>query len=147
MEPYGIETYLSSHPLFEGVGGDALRQIAEQAVVDEHLPGSYLFRQHDDAHRFYVILHGRVAIEIIRADGEPEDLQLLGEGDVIGWSWLFAPYEWQWSGRAVEPTHTIALNAESLEHLCSHDRTLGADLMSRLERVMMPWPSHEPRQA
>ena len=48
-------------------------------------------------------------------DGSPRiTLQVLGPGDVLGWSWLFPPFEWHFSARALEPCRVVALNGAAL---------------------------------
>jgi hypothetical protein len=66
----------------------------------------------------------------------PIILQTLGEGEVLGWSWLVAPYRWRFDGRAVELTRAIALDGECLRGKCEEDHDLGYELMKRVSLVM-----------
>jgi hypothetical protein len=66
----------------------------------------------------------------------PIIIQTLGEGEVLGWSWLIAPYRWRFDGRAVELTRAIALDGECLRGKCEEDHNFGYKLMKRFAHVM-----------
>ena len=63
-------------------------------------------------------------------------IQTLTEGDILGWSWLYPPYRWQFSARALEPTKAIAFDAARLRGRCEADHELGYQLMKRFAYVM-----------
>jgi hypothetical protein len=67
--------------------------------------------------------------------------RLLGEGEVLGWSWLLPPYQWHYSARAIEPTEAIALDGVALRGLCEQDHDLGslAAPVSSQEPDLGPW--------
>ena len=52
--------------------------------------------------RFYVIRHGRVAIEVADPPTGPRVIDTVGDGDVVGWSWLVPPYRWIFDARATD---------------------------------------------
>ncbi len=61
----------------------------------------------------------------------------LGEGAVVGWSWLFPPYRWSFDARALELTRTVAFDGACLRGKCEADTTLGYELMQRFAAVML----------
>jgi CRP/FNR family cyclic AMP-dependent transcriptional regulator len=63
-------------------------------------------------------------------------LQTLGEGDLLGWSWLFPPYIWQFDARAQEDVRATAFDGACLRTKCDADPALGYDLMKRLARLV-----------
>jgi len=50
---------------------------------------------------------------------------------VVGWSWLFAPYRWQFDGRAVQPCSLVSFDGARLRARCEADHELGYELMRR----------------
>jgi CRP-like cAMP-binding protein len=64
-------------------------------------------------------------------------IQILGAGDVWGWSWLFPPYYRQFGARAVEPTDAIFIYGTPLREECESDQELGYELMKRVSAVML----------
>ena len=58
-----------------------------------------------------------------------------GEDKILGWSWIFPPYTWQFSARAVETTRAIALDARCLRGKCEENPALGYELMKRFSAI------------
>jgi CRP-like cAMP-binding protein len=63
-------------------------------------------------------------------------IETLGEGDLLGWSWLFPPYRWQFDALAIEAVRAIAMDGKCLREKCEKDHDLGYDLMKRFSRIM-----------
>jgi hypothetical protein len=61
----------------------------------------------NSADRFYIIHKGRVALETFVPRSGPTTVQTVNAGAALGWSWLYPPYQWQFSARAVEPVGQI----------------------------------------
>jgi len=83
-----------------------------------------------------VIGQGRVALESSTGD----DVVRIGEvgpGDLLGWSWIFPPYQWHFDARAVGPTKAIFLYGTILREYCEADPALGYELFKRMSEVMM----------
>ena len=58
-------------------------------------------------------------------------------GELVGWSWLFPPYRWQFDGRAAETTHAIMFDGACLRGKCDADHQLGYLLMQRFAARML----------
>jgi CRP/FNR family cyclic AMP-dependent transcriptional regulator len=86
-----------------------------------------------------LVLTGQVALEAaVEPNGANRELiQTINAGDVIGWSWLFPPYEWNFAARAVEPTSAIIFFAANLRKQCDTDPKLGYELMTRVAKVVI----------
>jgi CRP/FNR family cyclic AMP-dependent transcriptional regulator len=68
-------------------------------------------------------------------DKQPTEIQTLGAGDVLGWSWMFEPYKWQFEATAIEPTSAIFLYGTQLREQCEIDPEFGYELMKRCIRI------------
>ena len=75
-----------STPLFAGLDEAALEQLTVLTRERVLTPGEVLFRQGDRGHSLFIIARGAVAVvrEDRRRGGEPELLDVLGGGDVLG---------------------------------------------------------------
>ena len=92
-------------------------------------PGSLLLTESGPADEFFLIRRGRVAIETeVPAQG-PVTLETLGDGELVGWSWLVPPYRSAFDARAVETAHVIAFDGACLRGKCERDPALGYDLL------------------
>lgn len=100
-------------------------------------PGQIVFHRGEIANRFYLIERGKVSIETRSGERGVVAVQTVGPGDVLGWSWLFAPYYWHFDACAVEPTDAIFFYGTRLREHCEQDRDFGYELMRRVTAVVM----------
>jgi CRP-like cAMP-binding protein len=131
-----LERILAEHPFFKGLEEPYLQLLVGCASNVRFNAGEVVFREGEEANRFYLIRQGKVAVETFAPSRGPIIVQTLGEGEVLGWSWLVAPYRWRFDGRAVELTRAIALDGECLRGKCEEDHNLGYELMKRVAHVM-----------
>ena len=131
-----LERILAEHPFFKGLEEPYLQLLVGCASNVRFNAGEVVFREGEEANRFYLIRQGKVAVETFAPGRGSIIMQTLGEGEVLGWSWLIAPYRWRFDGRAVELTRAIALDGECLRGKCEEDHNLGYELMKRVSHVM-----------
>ena len=91
----------------------------------------------NNADRFFALLEGRVAIEANYPGLETVVLQSLHANDIVGWSWLFAPYEWVFDARAKTRVRALVFDAECLRKKMEGDPDLGFQLIKRFSHVMI----------
>ncbi len=95
-----IDDLLSRHEFFKGLKPEYLALIAGCGQNVHFDAGAYLLREGEPADRFFAIRGGSVAVETYVPSRGPVTLQTLGEGEILGWSWLFPPYVCQFDARA-----------------------------------------------
>ena len=98
--------------------------------------GQYLFHEGEPADQFYLVRHGRVALQLTAPGRGAVTFQTLGEGEIIGVSWLIPPYRWSNDAKALELTRAIAVDAACLRQKCEADHDLGYDMMKRFMPVL-----------
>jgi len=108
MEAVALEKVLGEHPFFRGMKEQHLRSIVESGMVVRFEPEDVIFEEGEPAHRCYLIRTGRVALQLVSYRIEPLTLLTLEEGSIIGWSWLFPPYRWKFTAKALEVTRAIS---------------------------------------
>jgi len=124
-----IPDLLRSHDFTHGLDDDQLAFIAGCARNFRFDQGDYLFREGDAADRFYLIRHGRVALEMnIRGRGQVT-VRTLQDDDILGVSWLVPPHRSTFSARALTLTRAIGFDAVCLRGKCDADHDLGYALM------------------
>jgi len=126
-----LEPVLTAHPFFQGLAPRHLKPLVACASQVRFAAGEFLCRENEEAKQFYLIYHGKVAVEIFRARGGPVTIQTLSEGEVLGWLWFLKPYHWHLDARAVEFTRAISLEVKCLLDQCDQDHELGYELMRR----------------
>lgn len=132
----GLDTLLHSHPFFSGMDEDMLRFIAGCAANERFEAGDLLFREGGPADKFYVIRHGIVAVEVAIPGRSKATLQTLHEDDVLGWSWLVAPYRWTFDARAVTLARVVSLDAACLRAKMAENHEMAYHLLMRFTAVM-----------
>jgi CRP/FNR family transcriptional regulator, cyclic AMP receptor protein len=137
METHSLEPLLREHPIFQGLDRAHLDLLVGCASNIRFDPSQPIFKTGEEADRFYILRSGKVAIEIDAPPHGPVIIQTIGEGDVLGWSWLFPPYRRNFDARSIELTRAIALDAKCLRGKCEKDHDLGYELMKRFAVLML----------
>jgi CRP/FNR family cyclic AMP-dependent transcriptional regulator len=137
MVAQSLEDMLSDHPFFLGLKAGHLKIVADAAMKATFDAGQVIFRKGDRANRFYLIQRGRVALESLGTETVSAPFEIIGDGDELGWSWLFPPFYSQFTARALEPTQSIFLYATRLREQCEQDFELGYALMKRTVAVVI----------
>lgn len=130
-------TRLKAQPLFQNLPPRFLNDLMQVASECAWPGGHMLFHQGEPAKVFYLIKSGVVALEIFAADKGLIRLQTLHGGDLLGWSWLFAPYEWHFDAHVLEDSEAIVFNAQPFLALCEADHELGYQMMRRFAQLMI----------
>jgi CRP/FNR family cyclic AMP-dependent transcriptional regulator len=131
-----LERILAEHPFFKELEARHLQLIVGCAANVRFDAGQVIFREGEEANQFYVIRHGKVALEIFAPGRGPIIVETLGEGEILGWSWLIPPYHWHFNARAIELTRAIALDGKCLRTKCEEDHDLGYELLKRFAHVI-----------
>ena len=131
-----LEPVLAGHPFFKDMSPEYVQTLVGCASNVRFADGESIIREGDQADRFFLNRAGRVAIDLHVPGRGSVTVQTIGEGEVLGWSWLVAPYIWRFDARAMELTRAIALDGKCLRGKCDEDPRLGYDLLKRFAYVM-----------
>jgi CRP/FNR family cyclic AMP-dependent transcriptional regulator len=132
-----LETILSEHYCFKGLDKKYLDMIVKKAADVRFKEGEFIFHENDKADKFYIIEEGIVALETkLAPDRDPITIQMIGEGDVLGWAWLFPPYLCHFDAKAVAPTRAAALDGTFIRTKCDEDHELGYELLKRFVYII-----------
>jgi CRP-like cAMP-binding protein len=136
VETHSLEPILKSHPFFADMKPEHISLIAGCSANVRFEPGQFIMRLGEDANRFYVIREGRVAAEVAPPGRGSIIIETLADGDLLGWSWLFPPYKWNLTARALETVRAIGLDAACLRGKLEQDHELGYEVYKRFARIM-----------
>lgn len=124
------------HPFLVGMNRRRLALLTDCAMAVQFKKGQVIFRESELANRFYLIETGKVTLESGGKEGNPVVIDTIGAGDLLGWSWMFQPYVWRFTARAVEATTAIFFYGTILREYCEADHSLGYELLKRMSLVM-----------
>jgi len=127
---------LAAHPFLHGMREDQLTALIPAASAVKFPAGHRLFEAGGNATRCWLIQSGSVHLNLdVPGDGRlVVDTILMGE--ILGWSWLFPPYQWSFGAVTAGPVQAIELDGLAIRACCAADPVLGAELTSRLLRVL-----------
>ena len=94
-----------------------------------------IFREGDARHEFFLLLHGRVALEMM-AQGKALRVHTLEGGDELGWSSVIVGRGKLFQARALEPVEALAFDGYALLERCRADTGFGYKIMHRLLGVV-----------
>lgn len=109
--------------------GDLSREM--RAAQDE-----ILFDENGPADTLFIVVEGRVGLEMTSPGKSPLVIQTLGSGDLVGLSWYFPPYRWKWRARTLVDTDLIAFDAAGVRQHCDNDRDLALSVLGVLAQEM-----------
>src|SRR6266567_3822731 len=131
-----LEADVAAHPFLIGMSANHIRLLADCAMRSHFEAGHVIFRESETANRFYLIEHGKVALES-SALGEPVKIEEIGMATCWVGSWLFPPYAWHFTARAVVDTTAIFFYGTILREYSEKDHSLGFELFKRMSAVML----------
>ena len=128
---------LAEQPFFAGMRAAHLERLSYYARRSVFRADARIFTEGGNANRCWVIREGEVRLDAHLPSRPDAAIETLGPGAVLGWSWLFPPYRWQFGAVAVEPTLTVEFSGTDLRQLCAGDPELGYELTRRLIGVVV----------
>lgn len=102
----------------------------------DHHSFGWIFREGQSADHFYLIHKGKIALETFVPLEGGTTIQTLSAGEALGWSWLFSPYSWHFTARAIEPAELVEFGAADLREKAEENHDFGYDLAMRIGQVM-----------
>lgn len=137
MKTRSLQEIVKAHPFFAGLDEEFSVLVCGCAKNVRFNAGQYLFREGEPADQFYLVRHGRVALQISAPGREAVTFQTLGPGEIVGVSWLIPPYRWSYDAKALELTRAIAMDAACLRGKSESDHDLGYDMMKRFMPILI----------
>src|SRR3974377_8128 len=118
-------------PFFKGLRYEHLEVLQTLAHEVRFDRDQIIFREGDESSFFYIILSGRVSLEVT-ALGRTLRVSTVSEGEEFGWSSLQPMHGKQFQARALESLKALAFDGARLREACDEDPVFGYALMKRL---------------
>jgi CRP/FNR family transcriptional regulator, cyclic AMP receptor protein len=136
MTIHTLEPIIHATPFFEGMEQRHIELITGCATNVRWTEGETIFRQGDSADHFYLVRSGLVSVQLMVPHRGMTTILTVGEGEILGWSWLFSPYRWHFDARAQRPTYALAFDGKCLRTKCDQDHDLGYEILKRFMQVL-----------
>lgn len=127
---------LADAPALADLASEHLESIAGCCAHVAFGPRERMITAGDAADHFWVIRHGRVDIELHGAAGGTITIDRLGPGELLGVSWIAAPYVSEFDATAIERGSALRVDAACLRGKCDDDHALGHELYRRFAAML-----------
>ena len=135
MQVSEMVTALRRHPFDKDFAAAHIERLASLAKETHFTPDQLIFREGDEWTQFYLIIDGRVALEMATPDG-PLRVQTLSGGDELGWSAVLEGQGKYFQARALEPVTALAFEGADLMSACKADPAFGYAFIYRVLEVV-----------
>lgn len=132
-----FDAILAEQAFFKDMDPRLLEIIAGCASNVRFAADEWIFQEGEDAARFYLLRHGNVALKAFVPGRGEVTIQTIEAGEMLGWSWLFPPYQWHFGARALELTRAIAFDGACLRTKAEADHDLGYELYKRFSQKII----------
>ena len=128
---------LAGHQFTRGMAADHVAALSGAARHIKVPARHRLFDEGGTADRFWLIQAGQVALDMHVPGRGLVLIEALGMGDVIGWSWLYPPYQWRLGAVAMRPTQAFEVDGPAVREMCAADAGFGYELTRRFLAVVV----------
>jgi CRP-like cAMP-binding protein len=132
-----LDAVIAESPVFAGLTQDQLEFIAGCAQNVHFEAGEQIAKRGDAADAFYLIRIGEVALDIDVPNKKPVRVDTVEAGQVLGWSWLIPPYQWNYDVTATELVRAVSFDGACIREKCTSDTELGYALLTRFSQVIV----------
>jgi CRP-like cAMP-binding protein len=112
---------------------ERLMELAHEVSFPED---TRIFEAGGTADRFWVIRSGAVNLDQEVTSRKRVTVASLGAGDLLGWSWLFPPYTWDFGAVAFSRVRAYEYDAAAVLALCVEDPLLGLSLVRTVAEIL-----------
>jgi len=77
-----------------------------------------------------------VSVEMVIPHLGATTVQTLGEGEILGWSWVSPPYRWHFNAKTLKRTRALVFDAKCLRAKCEEDHNLGYEMLKRFASII-----------
>lgn len=120
----------------KGMDPESLRFFTLHARRDGYDPETLIFREGQEADRFYLVEKGKVVLGSLAVGRGNISTQIIGPGEALGWSWMFSPYKWNFDARAIDQVQSISFDAVLIREKCHADHHFGFQIVLRMGGII-----------
>ena len=130
-------TELNAFAPFRDLEPSHLAQVAATARDIRYRPGDRLFNEGGTAWGCWLITAGNVALDAELPGRGDTNVETLGAGDLVGWSWLTPPYRWHFTATALTDVRALLLDTDRLKNFADTDPSLGYAITKAMFGILL----------
>ena len=122
-------------PFVENMESSHIERLASMAKEVGFEEDQVIFREGETGRQFYIVLTGKVALEITTQKGLSRVLTV-EQGHELGWSFLLPNAGRYFRARALERVRALVFSGDELNRACEQDALFAYRLTKRVLRVV-----------
>ncbi|HRR39900.1 MAG TPA: cyclic nucleotide-binding domain-containing protein [Syntrophales bacterium] len=133
--------------IFSKLTDEQLKKLAAIASIETHPAGTVLYREGDPAAKFYIVIDGKVALDM-QCDMGPNFpprqviVDVVAKGESMGWSAVVEPFIFTLSCLCLDRTELVAIDAVKLRGIIDEDCEMGLAVMKAVAKMIATRLTH-----
>ncbi len=127
---------LNTFPDLTNLGGTQRTALLERARVDTIAKGDNIYLEGDPATDVCFVISGRIDLEAQTMRGTPIVLDVLGPGDLLGWSACLGMGNATATSHCQSDTHLLRIEGSMLRELLEQDSSRGLLVMTDIAKTV-----------
>ena len=136
MNDNNVIKTLQGISFLQDIDPDHLQQIATIAEIRVYDTNDILFHEGEPAEYVYLVVSGKIVLELCPATIYQKNLMSVGPGEMLGWSSFVEQRNYASTGVVVTPTKLVKIDGKKLRAICDRDPEFGYDFMHRIMRAL-----------
>jgi CRP-like cAMP-binding protein len=112
-----------------GFGSDLVEQIARISKLHSYKKNEALFDEDQAADNLYLIVSGKVLLEVCTVETGCKPILTVGRGELLGWSSLTNDRKYTARAVALEPVEVIQIDGCQMRTICDSDPRFGYEFL------------------
>lgn len=129
--------YLREIPAFQRLDEEHLAFVVSCCETISLGQDEEIFHADGTADAFYLIVQGSVGLFNNYESGENVHVQSIEPRELLGWSWMVPPYEWEFTAIATSPAILMKFDAAKIRARCEQEPEFGFMVMRRICEQML----------
>jgi CRP/FNR family transcriptional regulator, cyclic AMP receptor protein len=130
-----LANIIREHPFAHGFASEHIDKLSSMGGRVRFAKNELIYREGDVSSLFYLLLEGKVALEV-NAPGRTVRIATLGGGEELGWSSFTPGHPKQFHARTLEEVVALAFDGARLLHACDEDKAFGYAVARAILRVV-----------
>ena len=126
--------FIKQADLFWGMDHDFVNELIQVSEKETHKPGTVLFYEGEPARRFYILLKGRVRIDI--GDDQQFFYIVSHGGEAFGWSGLLDMERYVSTGTCLDQTILLKFDTSDIQRLAEDNPVNGMMFYKKLSFIL-----------
>ncbi len=127
--------------VFSALGNAELEKVASSVSEKEYEAGTTLFYEGDSADEFFILLEGKVALQITLAKtlgkaARRVTVDIVTAREIVGWSAVVEPYTHTLTAVCLQNIKVLAISGSKLRWLLQDDHEIGYEVFDKLIKVV-----------